>query len=175
MPMILQVCCALAAWGQRHAHLPCLLSSVSAIVSCGIPPGNCLDWKTKSEAQGPHQCLLSPTQRGLCSRAQRYEGHTVDPGQYLPPALPPSPLPAAPTAPRRETASPGPTAGPVGAPSQLRNLHPQVLPQPHRGRAPGPLLPALRSQKRLPLQSPDERLRSSERTETCSRSHQTSG
>ena len=157
--MILQVCCALAAWGQRHAHLPCLLSSVSAIVSCGIPPGNCLDWKMKSEAQGPHQSLLSPTQRGLCSRAQRYEGHTVDPGQYLLPALPTSPLPAAPTAPRRETASPGPTAAPAS----------------HRGRAPGPLLSALRSQKRLPLQSPDEWLRSSERTETCSRSHQTSG
>nr|CAI9705095.1 unnamed protein product [Rangifer tarandus platyrhynchus] len=55
---------------ERHAHLPRLLSSVSAIVSCGIPPGNCLDWKTKSEAQGPHQSLRSPTQRGLRSGAQ---------------------------------------------------------------------------------------------------------
>ena len=84
MPTVLQVCCTPAAWGQRHAHLPRLLSSVSAIVICGIPPGNCLDWKTKSEAQGPHQCLLSPTQWGLRSRVQRYKGLTVDPGQYLP-------------------------------------------------------------------------------------------
>ncbi|CAN0338841.1 unnamed protein product [Rangifer tarandus platyrhynchus] len=107
-------------WDQRHAHLPRLLSSVSAIVSCGIPPGNCLDWKTKSEAQGPHQSLRSPTQRGLRSGAQRYEGLTVDPGQYRPPALPPSPLPSAPTAPRPGSAFPGPTTGPVGAPLPAR-------------------------------------------------------
>ena len=60
-------------------------------------------------------------------------------------------------------------------PSQLRNLHPEVLPRPLTGR--GLLAPCCQprgAQKPLPLQSPDEKLRGSERTQTCS-GPQTSG
>lgn len=134
MPTVLQVCCAPAAWGQRHAHLPCLLSSVSAIVSCGIPPGNCLDWKMKSEAQGPHQSLLSPTQHGLQSGAQRYKGLTVDPGQYLPQLSLSAPCPQHPLLPGQALPPLGPRPVHWVHPSQLRNLQPEVLTRPLTGR-----------------------------------------
>lgn len=134
-------------------------------------------------AQHTHR-LLSSQQTLTWSLSSREDGskspglqvHEMKPPQTLIQCLPPGYLPAlptAPTAPSPGSASPGPTAGPVGAPSPSSAVLVQESWTGRSwGRASGPLASALRSSEVPSQQGPGQKLRlSSERAESCSGSH----